>query len=416
MASCKEFNELISLYIDNELDEAARSEFEEHARSCDCCKEEFDDIMQTVNYCREIPEEEPPEDFKQKLHSKLVKCKAEEESKNKLLTIRNRYIKICSSIAAGLMLVFLLRGFWGSNFIVGQSGDFSSTQSIEHKEEPSGKWDTKAYRDQSVLEKGDIMSNSSPSDKEKSEAAESNKADTYSVQNETVKNKSSESRVVTAQDASKGERNNGTETVTIQGTEEKFIMNFSEATSEQVNNADTSSSVAMAASPKLAGLAVASVNTSSITILSDKPWEESDNIKKLVGSYGGNIDEMVIATTFDERVDGADTYNKTPAEPVVLTARIPNDQYEKFLEALKVSYTPELLSVGEMQKVDNSAKINELTKRLEEVNNKINSEKNTINLKELNELKVEKEKITADIENLKKVMEYTEIQLTIGSK
>ena len=116
---CDYAKKLISLYIDNEMDEKERSEFEEHISSCEACRNELNAISETVKLLRSIPQVELPSSFKKELHEKLVKVK-EEENRNRrrgLFFIRNSYLKAVSTIAAGAFVIFALRGLFFSNFM-----------------------------------------------------------------------------------------------------------------------------------------------------------------------------------------------------------------------------------------------------------------------------------------------------------
>jgi len=116
--NCEQVKNLISLYIDNELDEKECSEFEDHISSCESCRNELNDILKIVKLLRSIPQVELPSNFKAQLHEKLIKAK-EEEKLNKrkgLLFVGNSYFKAISGIAAVVLVVFAIRGlFFGGS-------------------------------------------------------------------------------------------------------------------------------------------------------------------------------------------------------------------------------------------------------------------------------------------------------------
>jgi len=116
MSNCNEIREQISLYIDGELDEIQRAEFEEHISSCTECRNELDEIMSIISMCNGIEEEELPDNFKEELHSKLLAVKEENMRKNKVVKLRSRYTKIISAVAACLLIVVLARGFLYDSF------------------------------------------------------------------------------------------------------------------------------------------------------------------------------------------------------------------------------------------------------------------------------------------------------------
>lgn len=72
MKKCEEIMELISLYIDDDLNETEKHQFEEHINSCIKCREELDLQMEIINLCQDMEEVELPEDFNRQLNQKLV--------------------------------------------------------------------------------------------------------------------------------------------------------------------------------------------------------------------------------------------------------------------------------------------------------------------------------------------------------
>ncbi|MGI6778700.1 MAG: zf-HC2 domain-containing protein [Acetivibrionales bacterium] len=112
MKNCNEIMDMITLYIDNRLGKDERNEFEEHLASCRYCKEEYEDTLEIVSLCRNIPELSLPEGFKNQLHEKLVQEK--ESSARKVTPLGKKYVKIFTALAAGLLLVFIMQGLFGN--------------------------------------------------------------------------------------------------------------------------------------------------------------------------------------------------------------------------------------------------------------------------------------------------------------
>jgi len=100
MMDCDKVKQLLSSYIDGELNEEEKIEFDNHIAKCSSCKEEFNDILKVLDILHSIPEVELPADFKEGLHKKLVEVKQQE--------IRPFRIRILSSVAAGIMVMFAL--------------------------------------------------------------------------------------------------------------------------------------------------------------------------------------------------------------------------------------------------------------------------------------------------------------------
>jgi hypothetical protein len=66
---CRTVRELLSEYIDNELDLKLHSEVKEHLDSCPHCKEEYEDILLVKKALRvySVAESEPSPEFSEKL-------------------------------------------------------------------------------------------------------------------------------------------------------------------------------------------------------------------------------------------------------------------------------------------------------------------------------------------------------------
>lgn len=111
--NCNEISEKLSLYIDNELSSEEMFLIEEHLKTCKNCQKELEEYNNLISILRNLPEEEPPEGYCQRLHDKLVEVSAineiEEISKTKKRANRFKWMKY-GSIAAALVLVFIVYG------------------------------------------------------------------------------------------------------------------------------------------------------------------------------------------------------------------------------------------------------------------------------------------------------------------
>jgi len=136
MIRCSEATELVSLYIDKKLDASRERDFEEHIKICGSCRKELEDMEKLVEACRNMPEIPLPEDFRTKLHEKLAQYYEEKQRKKKSILARNRYIKICGTVAACLVLVLLVKGFTGDSFL--NVHKTASDRGMEIKQESAG--------------------------------------------------------------------------------------------------------------------------------------------------------------------------------------------------------------------------------------------------------------------------------------
>lgn len=142
MKRCYKFNSLMSQYIDEELNNIESLELEKHIEECASCKEELEQLIEVVNATKSIEEVDIPEGFKTDLHNRLL---LESRSKTKgvirisrFISFRNKYLSIGTSIAACLLIVFLLRGFITENYFSGvKSDDRLEAQMLNEKQSDS---------------------------------------------------------------------------------------------------------------------------------------------------------------------------------------------------------------------------------------------------------------------------------------
>lgn len=102
MNKCDRFRELISLYIDDMLDEKEKLELEEHLQGCEDCKNELEEIKQLVNSCREMEVKEPPEYLTPLIMNSVRKDALKTGLLNRIIKKANP--KVISVAAAALLL------------------------------------------------------------------------------------------------------------------------------------------------------------------------------------------------------------------------------------------------------------------------------------------------------------------------
>jgi hypothetical protein len=111
MKKCDEILDLLSLYIDNELDEVSAKMVKEHVEECSSCKSELVQLYEVVKLCNDIDEVELPENFKDDLHQRLTSEKQKLDDGKKILIMRSRIMKTITSVAAVVLVVFAVHGF-----------------------------------------------------------------------------------------------------------------------------------------------------------------------------------------------------------------------------------------------------------------------------------------------------------------
>lgn len=102
---CDTAMNLMSAYIDKDLNEIDRLEFEKHISECSKCKEEYDILVDIVSHCNTCLESELPDGFSEELHLKLQNIKR---------PVRRFNIKWVAGIVAAFLVVAI--GFGSGAF------------------------------------------------------------------------------------------------------------------------------------------------------------------------------------------------------------------------------------------------------------------------------------------------------------
>ncbi|MCF8010954.1 MAG: zf-HC2 domain-containing protein [Clostridiales bacterium] len=144
---CQEVKELLSGYIDGQLDDACRKEVSAHLDECEECCKELAELQKAVSLMRHAPEISPPSQFKNNLISQVHKDKAKEPGGPGKFLRRHR-----AAAAAAAAVICLTVGFSIWNSHVGfQKTNLSQTEdkagmpakqrSLNEKEMPAAEKD-----------------------------------------------------------------------------------------------------------------------------------------------------------------------------------------------------------------------------------------------------------------------------------
>ena len=145
MIDCYAAEDLIPLYIDNELSEESRAQLEEHMLSCGPCKSKYEEIRALIVTLRGIEDIELPEGF----HKRLMDRLPEKAKPLYKLWDYKRILMTASSAAAALILVSVLsiglNGLAGNNNTQGSNAPQLTMQTRAEIEAPTGKVGSEAY-------------------------------------------------------------------------------------------------------------------------------------------------------------------------------------------------------------------------------------------------------------------------------
>lgn len=375
MKNCKEINELVSLYIDDLLENDVRVEFEDHISKCDSCKRELDELIVVVNSCKDISEEELPENFEEELHKKLVNIKNEGDHSSKIVSLRNKYLKICSSIAAILLLAVFAKGFiWNSSLTPAQF----STKSADMAE--AGRSD-QAYG--GIQNQEALLDENKEKSIEKAENRDNKAVNSGSGAVEKPVAPSAKEPVQGKQAPAPEARTGGD--VTMKATvaaDSSFIIN----------------------------------NNTNITITADDITAEEKEIKTYAAAYDTPLPEQNQPVN---SVMSLQTSDMNLEDTRVLYFRISNAQYQQFADSIKNNAGSASIEFGSMNFKDATGAIDEADKQLNELNKRIDEiESGGIdsNPGELDQLKTDRENVKAEIDRLKEDSGYTIVTVTIKKK
>lgn len=353
MKSCGEIIELISLYIDNELDDAKKAEVEEHISSCESCRSEIEELKEVVNMCKNVEDVELPEGFSEKLHEKLMEEKQKQEDKRRFIVLGSKYMKIASSIAAGIILVFIIRGFW-LNGSINKTSDMASMANEA----------AKGYNGENEIAIG-----------QKSLARD--EAD--------IKVEGSHEAGTAA--AGKPEENHNKE-VPVTFSEDVSDKNSSDKELQEEKISLKGTAIAVTSDRLPADSESMPVNNISIVIKTANLDEELKKVKLIAAACDIEFVETtaVLTSSPKEKIGNEETYKGIDSEnnsSSTLSFKVEYSKYDRFISQLKTNYGDKAVIndiSGELVR-----KKNELNKRLAKLQGDLKTESDPQNIKRIND-------------------------------
>lgn len=119
--NCNEIRELLSLYIDNNLDEEQMLEIEGHLLICGDCNKELEHLNLLINSMKNLPEVNIPTHFDSRLSVELKKSFEMNKKTNK----RNMYIRYSSFAAIFVIGIFSIAMYNNINL-----GELNKTEQL----------------------------------------------------------------------------------------------------------------------------------------------------------------------------------------------------------------------------------------------------------------------------------------------
>ncbi|HEY9061591.1 MAG TPA: anti-sigma factor [Pseudobacteroides sp.] len=422
MKKCEDIRELISLYIDGELKGDLLSEFEEHIRSCETCRNELEDVNSVIAMLNDTPEEDLPSNFKDELHEKLLREQTKKESF--VSVVLSRYSHVFAS-AAGLLIIFSIWVVYKNSFV-------STNDTVPN------------------------VSSIQSYDSNGNEAKENGEIEKFNLADGDKRVYSRFSKELT-QDNTKENSTGGTQDQKIiAGMADAPVITFSEKSSNpkydpadkqtaSVGNGelafgkkygDIATPKARASSePKSDVIAVlfddSRSSAADFTISASDPEAKSETLKKIAASLGGEEHVLVNASTSMNTDDlkaisskaseaSSDVFTAESNNTVaVLNFRIPGNNYSTFLQKLNETFGASNVKSNGVINTDNTKRKAEIEKEIAEIDKQIQSNANTTfwnNSAEHNTLVENKNGLNRELEEINKNSQYVTVTIRLQKR
>jgi hypothetical protein len=125
---CETIKNIMSSYIDKDLNNIEKAEFEKHLAGCEECREEYKSLIDIIAACGNLEEIELPQNFRTELHQRLN----EENKKRNFFSgiIGNRRMKMATGLVAAALVIAIGIGsiplFFNNNMKATQSADITA--------------------------------------------------------------------------------------------------------------------------------------------------------------------------------------------------------------------------------------------------------------------------------------------------
>ena len=115
---CETIRNMMSSYIDKDLNDIDKIELEKHLTECKQCKEEYESLLDIVTVCANLEEIELPQNFRTELHQRLT-----EEKKRSLFgnILGRKGMQVATGLVAAVLVIVIGIGSLPSLFNISNS-------------------------------------------------------------------------------------------------------------------------------------------------------------------------------------------------------------------------------------------------------------------------------------------------------
>ena len=309
---CEVARNLMSAYIDNEINQIEKKALEKHLTECTECREEYELLLEVVTGCNSIEEQELPQGFDEELRQKLANEKDRSESNNKIISFfnRNNKWKIASGLVAAVLVLALAVG-GAYSFILDKKGmEYGQNNAAYHMTEQARGDGNYSVSDQSAP-MGDTASIGS-----------SNAS--VGVENKSKLMKAAPEAPSAAPSAG-----------SIASVDQSQV-NVKFSTALTTDNAAASGENMLLSRAAPSGRKV--IRTGNLTIKVEKLDSKIDQIKKLAEQSGGyvensNVDNVTIDTVSSPR--SGEEAGKSSVKTANVAIRVPADSFDTTFDTIK---------------------------------------------------------------------------------
>lgn len=121
---CETIRNMISSYIDKDLNDIEKTELEKHLAQCEQCREEYESMLDIIAICGNLEEIELPQNFRTELHQRLI----EEKKKISFFggILEKKSMKVATGLVAAVLVIAI--GIGSSSLLFDKSMKIAQTE------------------------------------------------------------------------------------------------------------------------------------------------------------------------------------------------------------------------------------------------------------------------------------------------